>query len=145
MTLQANTTPCRDCQQEVSLNAPLCPHCGAPRPAQPLWTGTGYEYKSQSTLFGLPLIHIAFGRNPDGHRRVATGVLAIGQFARGIITVAQFGVGVIFVGQCGLGLLTLAQFGLGLLIVGQFAAGLAVLAQLGAGLWGHGQFFFTPS
>jgi hypothetical protein len=80
-----------------------------------------------------------------GRLLVARGVVAIGQFAVGLITVAQFGIGVLFglgqfvggfaaVGQFALGLFFgLGQFATGLTAIGQIAAGWYVLAQAG---WG---------
>jgi hypothetical protein len=125
-------TGCRVCHKDVSREAVSCPHCGAPRPAQVNWDGTGYEWKSERTLFGLPLVHVAVGRNAKGKLRVAKGIIAIGQFGIGAITIAQFGVGAIF----GLG-----QFVVAPLAIGQFALGLAALGQFGIGLlYGFGMF-----
>lgn len=39
-------TICRECSQEVSTEALVCPHCGAPRPADQAWAGTGFEWQS---------------------------------------------------------------------------------------------------
>lgn len=38
--------PCRECKRDVSEQAPICPHCGTPKPAQAKWNGWGYKYKS---------------------------------------------------------------------------------------------------
>jgi hypothetical protein len=144
---------CRECQAQVSDEARACPHCGAPRPAQQDWTGTGFEWKSARAFRGYPLMHIAFGRDSRGKLRVAKGVVAIGQFAIGLITVAQFGVGLLFgFGQFVAGPLVVAQFAGGLLLgIGQFATGYAAvgqfvlayygLAQLGLAefMWGSGR------
>ena len=89
-------TTCRECGAEVSDQARTCLRCGAPQPAIPAWSGTGFEWKSSRTYGGYPLVHIAFGRDSRGKLRVAKGVIAIGQFALGLITVAQFGVGLLF-------------------------------------------------
>ena len=51
---------CRECKHQVSQEAKACPNCGAPHPAKLKWDGYGYEYKSESTFLGLPLIHISF-------------------------------------------------------------------------------------
>jgi len=145
--------PCRECRREVSDEAPRCPHCGAPRPAVQDWRGTGYEWKSQASYLGYPLIHIAVGRDAKGGRRVAKGVIAIGQYAIGAVTIAQFGVGLLFgFGQFIVGLNAVSQFAAALLFglgqfatgyvaIGQFAAGGYVLAQLGYGLavWSSGR------
>ncbi len=50
----------RECKHQVSEQAVACPNCGAPYPAKTKWDGYGYEYKSDSTFMGLPLIHISF-------------------------------------------------------------------------------------
>jgi hypothetical protein len=125
VTPEGRIAPCRSCRREVSTEAMTCPHCGAPWPARQAWRGWGYEYKSEQKLFGLPLVHIAFGRDTNGKLRVAKGFIAIGQFAIGGITIAQFGVGYIF----GLG-----QFVLAPIALGQFAAGLFAAGQFGFGL-----------
>ena len=87
---------CRECGAEVNDRPGALPRCGAPQPANPAWSGTGFEWKSSRTYAGFPLVHIAFGKDSRGKRRVAKGVIAIGQFALGLITVAQFGVGLVF-------------------------------------------------
>ena len=126
-----HTATCRDCGHEVSRQALLCPHCGAPKPAAAEWTGFGYEYKSRTTLFGLPLVHISFKYRGLFMPVPARGIIAIGQFGVGIITIAQFGVGVF----------TLAQFGLAAILVGQIGAAYYAVAQIAAVLGGGiGQF-----
>ena len=94
-------------------------------------TGHGFEYKSDATLFGLPLIHIAFKYGPDHRPVVARGIIAIGQFAIGYVAIAQFGIGIF----------SLSQFGIGVFAIGQFVAAYWLLAQIGLYLHaGHGQF-----
>lgn len=43
--------------------------------------GAGFcEFKSHATLFGLPLIHYTYGKNPEtGKRVVAKGIIAVGR------------------------------------------------------------------
>ena len=101
---------CRECQHEVSDVARACPQCGAPFPGRRHWQGTGYDWKSRTTVCGYPLVHIAYGRDARGKLRVAKGVIAIGQFAIGLITIAQFGIGFLFgFGQFFLALTAIAQ------------------------------------
>ena len=138
-------TECRECHRAVSTQASACPHCGAPQPADSGWGGTGYEWKSEATFVGVPWVHVARGRDANGRRRVAKGVVAVGQFAVVAVTIAQFGIGVVFgfgqfvagltaVGQfAGGALFGLGQFASGEMAVGQFAAGVWVLAQFGLG------------
>ncbi len=123
-------TPCRTCQYEVSEEAPFCPHCGAPHPANPEWDGWGYEYKSKAMIGRMPLLHISFKYRPNRVPVVAQGVVAIGQFATGIITIAQFGVGIV----------SISQFAVGVWAIGQLAAASSLVAQVGVYLyWGRGQ------
>jgi hypothetical protein len=134
-------TSCRECGSQVSDEAVNCPHCGAPYPSRHEWKGTGIDYKSQTTVYGYPLVHVAFGRNQKGKRRVAKGVIAIGQYGIGIITIAQFGIGIVFgCGQFILGLTGVAQF-MGALIlgIGQFATGFIVIGQFVVGYYGLAQ------
>ncbi len=128
---------CRECGKEVSEEARLCPHCGVPFPWKTDWNGTGYEWKSSWTYLGIPVIHIAYGRNKYGKLRVAKGIIAIGQFGIGLITIAQFGIGFLFgFGQFLAGLVTLAQFSAGLYIaLGQFAIGHIAVGQIAYGNW----------
>lgn len=144
--------PCRECQREISEEARSCPHCGAPFPAQNEWKGSGFEWKSQRTFYGYPLVHIAFGRDAKGKFRVAKGVVAVGQFAVGVITVAQFGVGLVFgFGQFILGLTAVSQvaiailFGCGQLATGYVAIGQLVLAYYGLAQAGLAKYLWSNS
>ena len=113
--------PCRECQEEVSKNAVICPHCGAPKPAREKWDGWGFEYKSKLAIGNLPLLHISFKYRPNRVPVVARGIIAIGQFAAGVITIAQFGVGIVSV----------SQIAVGVWAIGQFALASTLIAQIG--------------
>lgn len=112
---------CRDCQTIVSEQALACPKCGAPYPAKEKWDGWGFEYKSEASIAGLPLVHISFKYRPNRCPVPARGIIAIGQFAIGIVTISQFGIGVVSVSQ-----FTIAGFALA-----QFAVAYSLIAQLG--------------
>jgi len=142
---------CRECGREVSPAARACPHCGAPRPGSPDWRGTGYEWRSSRTFGGYPLVHVAFGKDSLGRRRVAKGVIAIGQFAVGLITIAQFGIGLLFgFGQFIFGFTALAQFagacyfGVGQIATGYVAVGQVVLAHYGLAQIGYATHLWSP-
>ena len=123
--------PCRDCQKTISEQATTCPHCGAPYPARQHWDGWGFEYKSNTTLWGIPLVHISFKYRPNRMPVPAKGIIAIGQFACGVVTISQFGVGLVSVSQ-----FTVAGFALA-----QFAVAYSMIAQIGLYLHdGRGQF-----
>jgi hypothetical protein len=85
-----------------------------------------YEYKSERTLWGLPLVHIVRGVDPrTGKKPWAKGIVAIGQKAMGVVALGQFAVGVFALGQFAVGLFVLAQFGIAPFVaIGQFAISL---------------------
>jgi predicted Ser/Thr protein kinase len=85
----------------------------------------GREYRSKTEWFGLPLIHLARGRDPlTGERRVAKGVIAIGTIAMGGLALGSgVAVGAISVGPVSVGL-----WSLGLVAIGLKAAGLLHLS-----------------
>jgi hypothetical protein len=123
--------PCRECQREVSEQATACPQCGAPYPAKEKWDGWGFEYKSEASLLGLPLLHVSFKYRPNRMPVPAKGVVAIGQFACGILTVSQFGVGIVSV----------SQFTVAVYALAQFAFAYSLIAQIGLYIHnGYGQF-----
>ena len=121
---------CRECHHEVSEQAYMCPHCGAPRPAQAQWNGWGLEYKSKLTLFGWPLLHVSFKYRPNFLPVPAKGIIAIGQFAVGVVNISQFGIGVF----------SLSQFTVSVFALAQFAAAYSLIAQIGVYIQdGYGQ------
>jgi hypothetical protein len=121
---------CRDCKHIVSQQAFSCPNCGAPYPAKEKWDGWGVEYKSRTTLFGLPLVHISFKYRRNRMPVPAKGVIAIGQFGMGIITVSQFGIGFI----------SISQFAVAVFALAQFAFAYSLIAQIGLYIHtGYGQ------
>ena len=111
---------CRECQQTVSEQALACPNCGAPYPAKENWDGWGFEYKSQATLLGMPLIHISFKYRPNRVPVPAKGFISIGQFGIGVINISQFGIGVVSLSQFTVAWLALAQFAVAYSLIAQF-------------------------
>jgi hypothetical protein len=94
---------------------------------------------------------VAFGKDAQGKRRVARGVVAIGQFAVGVVTIAQFGIGLLFgFGQFIFGFTALAQFafagylGVGQIAIGYAAVGQIVLAQYGLAQLGWAAHLWSP-
>ena len=82
-----------------------------------------YEYKSQRTLWGLPLVHIHLQDN--GFAR-AKGVIAIGNVATGLLSIGIFSAGLVSLGALSAGLLvSVGCLALGLLSIGGVAAGMA--------------------
>ncbi len=149
---------CPECGAGISEKAVVCPRCGCPmakEAAPPLPAAAairagrrawGFEWKSSAQVLGWPLVHIAFGRSKEtGKLMVARGIIAIGQFGIGFVTIAQVGVGVLFgfgqfvtgalaIGQIAVGIyFGLGQIATGTTAIGQLAFGRYVLAQVGAG------------
>lgn len=112
---------CRECQQKVSDQAFSCPNCGAPYPAKEKWDGWGYEYKSETTFMGWPLLHISFKYRPNKVPVPAKGIISIGQFGIGIFNISQFGIGVF----------SLSQFTIAGYALAQFAFAYKLIAQIG--------------
>jgi hypothetical protein len=115
-------TPCSECGNMISDKAVMCPHCGFSRNRTPF----GYEYRSKTCLFGLPLVHIVSGRNIDpitGKLRIAKGIIAIGGISIGVVSVGGFSVGLLSFGGCAIGGIALGGLAIGL---GAAAGGLAI-------------------
>ena len=99
--------------------------------------GTGpYEFKTEATFMGVPLVHINFSRDASGMRmRVANGIIAIGDIALGTVAVGGFAFGGICFGGISVGLISFAGLSVGLIsAVGGFAMGGFALGGLAAGL-----------
>lgn len=89
-------------------------------------SANGMEYRSKTTLFGLPLVHIATGRDPvTRRRRIAKGIIAIGDMAIGVIAIGGSAFGGFVLGGCAVGLFSIGGASIGLLAaLGGAAVGL---------------------
>jgi predicted Ser/Thr protein kinase len=107
----------------------------------------GREYRSKTTIFGLPLLHIAFGFDPrTGKKRVAKGIIAVGDVAKGVVAIGGAAYGGLCFGGIAVGLVACGGMSLGLLMsiggvaVGGFAWGglaLGLVALGGLALGGY--------
>jgi RNA polymerase sigma factor (sigma-70 family) len=88
-----------------------------------------WEYRSQSSLFGLPLVHICIGDRFDALKKPVTAWIAVGSRAVGGI----FAFGSIAIAPCSVGLCAV-----GLLPFGAVAIGLLALGGFGVGIWAFG-------
>lgn len=127
---------CRCCKREVPPAAAVCPHCLVRVSTSGIsGGGGGFEYRSPTTIRGIPLVHVAWGRDAQGRHRVAKGIIAVGRFAIGVVAVGQAAAGVITIAQAGAGLLfCLGQLATGGLAVGQIAIGAVAIGQIALGL-----------
>ncbi len=113
------------------------------------WYGYGYEYKSQTTVGGWPLIHVCAGIDPVTMRlRIAKGVVAVGNVAVGGLAIGGVAFGLFAVGGVSLGLLlALGGVALGLGVsLGGFALGSIAIGGAAVGfLYAIGGAAFGPA
>jgi hypothetical protein len=128
-------------------NLPRMRQAGAATTASGDWAGWPlyvYEYKSQTTLFGLPLIHICFGPAWLVAFRPARGIIAVGNIAIGFAAFGGVAMGLAAFGGISLGLVCVGGMALalglgaggiatGYLAVGGIAIGVYALGGLGIG------------
>jgi serine/threonine protein kinase len=92
----------------------------------------GVDYRSDATLFGLPLVHITSGIDPEtGKVRVSKGIIAIGGRAQGVIAIGGLAFGGLAIGGGAIGLIALGGAALGLVSFGGLA--IALIFALGGG------------
>lgn len=96
--------------------------CGQPREA--VQRVFGRVYRSKTMVFGVPLVDIALGFDPNtGRTHTAKGLVAIGDKAVGVVAIGRYALGVVAVGVVACGLFALGGAVLGILAA---AGGLAV-------------------
>lgn len=132
MSTPPNGPYCSNCKYNLTglTESSKCPECGRPLVEvlqRPEWRPprfAGRRYASPVRIFGLPLVHVAFG--PDGAERYgkARGIIAIGDAAFGLLALGGQAVGVIAFGGASVGIVALGGFGIGLISFAGFALGL---------------------
>lgn len=89
-----------------------------------------HEYKSERTLFGLPLVHVNFGHG----NHWARGIIAVGDIATGVVAVGGITFGLFTLGGISFGLLlALGAISIGAVSIGGIAVGLLALGGLAMG------------
>jgi hypothetical protein len=92
----------------------------------------GVDYRSKATLFGLPLLHVTSGLDPQtGRVRVAKGIIAIGDRAQGVVAFGGVAMGGFAFGGLAMGVFAFGGCALGLIAFGGLA--IALFAALGGG------------
>jgi hypothetical protein len=95
------------------------------------------EYRSNTRLLGLPLVHVAIGRGDATgryRRGVATGWLAIGDIAVGVVLACGgVSLGGISLGGVAAGLLPIGGLAFGLLAFGGLALGITAIGGAAVG------------
>ena len=104
-----------------------------------------YEYKSKRTLFGLPLVHVNFGRRDHWARgsiaigNIATGFVALGGVAVGLFTLGGVSIGLLLaLGAVSLGAASIGGVALGLLAWGGIALGWLAVGGCAVGVYAAG-------
>ena len=140
---------CPDCAREISDRARACPGCGRvlqergpamaaneDRAGRPPWF---YEYKSQTILFGLPLIHVIFAPVWLVGFRPARGIIAVGNIAIGFVAFGGIAMGLVAFGGISLGLMCVGGIALALgLGAGGIATGYLALGGIAIGVYALG-------
>jgi hypothetical protein len=111
----------------------------------------GRDYKSKATLFGMPMVHIATGIDPaTGKKRVARGIVAIGNIAVGMIALGGVAMGGVTLGGVAVGIVSLGGLSVGItlaigavalgsgLTLGGFAAGAMAIGGMAVGYYSIG-------
>ena len=155
-TPQPNQPYCSNCGYDLSnlTESSKCPECGRPlvevlARGAPAYLQAGKRYRSKATLFGLPVIHIAFGPK-DGELRgrakgiiaigdIATGFIALGGLARGLVAVGGFAFGGFAIGGMAIGLFTaIAGMAVGGMALGGMAVGILATGGGAVGFMAQG-------
>ena len=120
---------------QVSIDE-LVGNSGAPAEKEVVYVAVNphYEYKSKITVFGIPLVHINFGRG----MYKAKGIIAIGNFAVGLFSMGLLSAGLISIGTASLGLLAFGGLALGGLAIGGAALGIFAIGGLAVGVYAAG-------
>ncbi|MGA9778006.1 MAG: protein kinase [Verrucomicrobiia bacterium] len=118
--------PGRRCQRASEVRLQLEAIAGvASRLSPEVSRKLSYEYRTRTTLFGWPLIHVATGVDPStGRKRTAKGIIAVGCHPWGVIAFGDVAVGVVACGIFGYGLISVSVVAVGVFAVGSAAVGL---------------------
>jgi hypothetical protein len=132
---------CSNCGYSLTgaTDSSRCPECGLPLvevlTRAPFTYSRSRRFRSEATIFGLPIVDIAIGPDLDKgeHRGKARGLIAIGDTAQGGIAIGGAAFGVVAIGGMAVGGFTIGGFSIGALAaVGGGAVGLGFSCGGGA-------------
>jgi hypothetical protein len=114
---------------------PSIPHKSKPRSAKSI------RRRSVQTLFGLPLVDIAYGPDPERGEKCgrAEGIIALGDRAQGVIALGGRARGFIALGGRAAGVIAMGGMSAGLIAVGGLAVGAIAVGGLSLGLLAAGR------
>jgi predicted Ser/Thr protein kinase len=127
----------------------------APAAKAYVWNQVDFDFRSKAAFRGLPLVHVAFGVDPQTGRQRrargvvavgahATGVVALGVVARGVLSWGVASVGVVSGGVATAGIISGGVASLGLLLsygvfgVSPYALGVTAIGYMAAGVRAFG-------
>jgi hypothetical protein len=99
------------------------------------------EYRSNQSLAGIPLIHLARGGwAADGkyHPARARGLLAIGDVAVGLVAIGGVAIGILALGGVAIGIVALAGVAIGVYAAGAVAVGVTAVGAVAVGVTSYG-------
>lgn len=136
---------CSNCDYALSglTESSKCPECGKPLVEVLQRRGAvmlGRRFKSQTVIFGQPLLHIAMGPDANSGERIgrARGIIAIGDDALGWLALGGFARGIVALGGQALGLVAIGGMSLGLLSMGGLSLGGFALGGAAIALFANG-------
>ena len=89
------------------------------------------RYESTKKIFGLPVVSIAFGPNPERteNKGLAKGFIAIGDISVGVISFGGLAFGLLSIGGASVGLASVGGLAIGIVSLG--GASIGLLAAVG--------------
>ena len=103
--------------------------------------GPAWEFRSRSSLFGQPLVHIRIGDRFDMLNEPVTAWIAAGSYAvGGLFAFGGMAIAPASIGFCAVGLLPFGGLAIGLLALGGFALGVWAFGGLAIGWQSFGCF-----
>jgi hypothetical protein len=117
-----------------AIESSKCPECGKPLVEVLARRGAflyrGKRWRSKATLFGVPVIDVAYGPGPGQLRGHAKGIVALGDFATGVVAFGGMARGVVAGGGLSVGVFSFGGVAAGIVSA---AGGLAVSGMMAVG------------